>query len=866
MNRTGLIAALALLTLAGVCGAAIINIPDDYQTIQAGIDTSENGDTVLVQPGRYVENINYSGKNITVGSLFLTTGDAVYIDSTVIDGNRQGSVVRFDSGEDGSSLLIGFTLTNGSGSEDVDGDICGGGIHCLNSSPTLSHLIITGNGAWAGGGVFVQNYENEFTSPEIAHCIIVGNEGGTGGVFLSRSGTDVRISYTLIAHNEGNDLGSGLVINYDAAATVQNTTIADNYGSGINFWHPGGSLRLTNVIVWGDPIGARWGGASLSVRYCDIEGGEDGIRGDGVNVDWGEGNIDQDPLFANPDSGDFHLTGGSPCIDAGDPESPLDPDISRADMGAFYSYHRGLLQGYVYDSIDGSPLPAALLFTNFNDSALTNAEGFYQIQHIRTEAETTLTAMCIGFVDSVAGVQVGRDDTTEVNFSLWHPIPEASPSFGDEVILSAGDSAQGSLTLCNFGNYPLRWTLERRLSGAANEPPPWTRMESIPVSEPLRDTRIQGVVFTGDSYYVAGGAPEDEPNDSINYIYVLDRDGSLTDRFVQPDHERYGIYDLDWDGELIWGTGGRQVFGFTRDGELIRQWDGPNRINQALAWDADRQCLWVCGVVSNEIAACDREGRVVAQLNQYGLRIRGLAWWADDPDGYRLYIFHSPDLASMMVLKMNTDTGDTLFVARLEPEEGGSPHGAFITREYDRLCWVFMGVAEDATRGRIDVWMLSANLSWISLSQTAGELAPDSSQEVEVLLSAVNLDAGIYQADLYFVFPDIHSGAAIPVTMQVTPNGIADCELQIEDFGLGEAYPNPFNSQTAASYQLSAVSLVSLRLYDISGRLVQTVVEGRMETGAHRAVIDGSELASGVYFLKLAAGREVATRKIVCVK
>ncbi len=65
-----------------------INIPADYSTIQEGIDAASDGDTVLVAAGTYVENINYNGKNIVVGSLYLTTQDTAYISSTIIDGNQ----------------------------------------------------------------------------------------------------------------------------------------------------------------------------------------------------------------------------------------------------------------------------------------------------------------------------------------------------------------------------------------------------------------------------------------------------------------------------------------------------------------------------------------------------------------------------------------------------------------------------------------------------------------------------------------------------------------------------------------------------------------------------------------------------------
>lgn len=83
-----------------------------------------------------------------------------------------------------------------------------------------------------------------------------------------------------------------------------------------------------NCIFWGNENNFAYRSTLL---YCDFDGGFEG-----------EGNIDDDPLFVNPDEGDYHLSEDSPCIDTGDPEADLDPDGTRADMGAFHFHQRDI--------------------------------------------------------------------------------------------------------------------------------------------------------------------------------------------------------------------------------------------------------------------------------------------------------------------------------------------------------------------------------------------------------------------------------------------------------------------------------------------------------------------------------------------
>jgi hypothetical protein len=75
----------------------------------------DTGDTVIVHPGTYVENVYFDGKSIVLASNWLFANDTTAIDSTIIDGNNNGPVVNISNGEDSTTALIGFTLSNGSG-------------------------------------------------------------------------------------------------------------------------------------------------------------------------------------------------------------------------------------------------------------------------------------------------------------------------------------------------------------------------------------------------------------------------------------------------------------------------------------------------------------------------------------------------------------------------------------------------------------------------------------------------------------------------------------------------------------------------------------------------------------------------------
>jgi serine protease len=159
----------------------IRRVPANHPTIQQAINASVNGDTIVVSPGTYVENINFLGKAITVIS---ESGPQV----TVIDGNQLGPVVCFISGEGRSSVLDGFIIRNGSS---ADSSFQGGGIRMVNSSPTVIRNIITKNAGCEGIGISISS-----GSPLIQNNVITENTNqlcsgglGGGGIFVFNGST-----------------------------------------------------------------------------------------------------------------------------------------------------------------------------------------------------------------------------------------------------------------------------------------------------------------------------------------------------------------------------------------------------------------------------------------------------------------------------------------------------------------------------------------------------------------------------------------------------------------------------------------------------------------------------------------------------
>ncbi len=254
-----LIVSLMLSAFVLPASATIINIPNDLPTIQAGIDSSAHGDTVLVHPGTYYESINFNEMNIVLGSLFITTGDTSYISQTVIDGDSLGTVVTIEGGQDTTTFFGGFSVESGFSQEFA------GGLNCINNSaPVISHCRFQGNSGHTGGGIFIQN-----SNAQLSSCVISSNIGIEGGG-LHIQDSNLTIDNSIISDNNAN-YGGGVYSCSQSNVSINLTSVQDNYvspngyGGGL-FFDEGTSLQLeeSQVIANETSIEGRGGGIYLA--------------------------------------------------------------------------------------------------------------------------------------------------------------------------------------------------------------------------------------------------------------------------------------------------------------------------------------------------------------------------------------------------------------------------------------------------------------------------------------------------------------------------------------------------------------------------------------------------------------------------
>jgi len=456
---------LLILWISGLTLLAeIINIPADFTTIQNGINSAVDGDTVLVAEGEYLENINFNGKNIVVGSEFILDGDLTHIGNTIINGSQPSdpniaSCVSLINGENANAVLQGFTLREGLGYAYTMGSNIfreGGGIILDYSDATIKNNLIIeneslgiGNEQGGGGGGIAAWYGN----PTISNNVIMNNTASyAAGLVLNYSGGIIR-NNIIYANFGAEDFGAGGVMLWDCpndTGILENNTIIANISEltagGILVYSTTGIIR--NNVVWGNiqDSGAQVTGISNSLfEYNNCEEQYSGT-----------GNISVPPDFAGSE---LMVSEFSGCIDAGSPDVVFDDledqdnpgfalfpslGILRNDTGA---YGGPFAMEFPEFSLEKVLFPSEITFpnTNLNDSSTVNIEitnySTYGMEIVYTETDNPAEI----FFTHIPGEIINPINSAEIQLE-WIPL-EAGEMNAELSIFHNFDSIQNPLII-----------------------------------------------------------------------------------------------------------------------------------------------------------------------------------------------------------------------------------------------------------------------------------------------------------------------------------------------------------------------------------------------------------------------------------
>jgi len=860
------------IPMFGTDSITLIIVPDDQPTIQAGIDFATHGDTVLVMPGTYVENINFNGKNISVGSLMFTTGDTSYIRQTIIDGDSSGSVVTFVNWEDSTARLCGFSIVNGSGTIIWGGGVFGGGIYCINSSPTLSNLIVSDNAADTGGGIYFNS-----SNSQIANCRIMDNLPSVGSLY---GGGGISAEYSdLILDNLAftNNVGLwGAIISYSSNLSINSSSFidTDTLGGSIIYCVDSSNVLISNSILWnpGRPeilIGDA--GNALTVSHCNIEGGLDSIVVGDNTVNWLSGNIDSDPFYVDPENGYYQLMTCSPCIGAGAndsiPEFDIDgnprpdPQGSQADMGAFehlLPFPRNIPEIQVTQSA----LDFVEAYINFPDTMIYRISN-WGCDILYIFAENNLVEYVVE--PNFLALEQGEQDSFLVIFT-----PIYCSSYPDSLILTTNDQDESTIIVPlagqgvlppNISVYPYRYDLEMNLdllethtSVISN-----TGGSDLEFEIAMDDQSLQGgyaLQFDGDDDYVdCGDLGFESSSDSITVAMWLNPDTLMGDygyweftgasaQFFLSIHD--GSYHMGIAGQYFeyhanpageWANLAVTFDGLEHSFYLNGELQGSNQVTYPAFFDLFYRPFWI-GFGGFPAFA---DGTIDAVMVWNTVRSQAQI----SSDMYRTVAYNEPGLVGYW--RFNEGIGDSTLSYTSDSHTG-----------------TIYGSAE---------WIESTApiTSWITVQPLSGTIESSGSQDITITLDASNLLLGDYQTEIRLFSNDPGQGLiTIPVSLTTVVS--VEPELQLPTtYQLHQNYPNPFNPVTTIRYDLPQDSRVKLTIYNILGQQV-IVLADEYQIAGYKSIrwngrtTSGKLVGTGMYFYSIEASQYSAIRKMVLLK
>ncbi len=350
---------LALSLLLAPAGATDLYVPAGHATIQEAILASADGDVIHVAAGTWPGALDTLDRDLTIAGAGaeLTIIDGLGAATVVTCADVTAVVTLQDLTVTGGGIGLGTPVANGPilhvrrcTFRDLTGAAADGLVHASDSSflqnggsgllrfLSAEGCTFEGNQAWGAVGYGFP------LAPPVSNCRFVGN--GLGGLHMFATNIAPQAEPEIVVTGctfSGDTLQVSVIGPHGGGLTaVSRCSFLD---STLKLMQ--GNVHVDHAILRGASPIVDFSTGGVGVDYSNVQGG------------WpGTGNIDADPLWADPVAGDFALLPGSPCINAGDPSAAADPDGSAPDMGAV-TYHPWTSLGTGAALLDGQgPLVA----------------------------------------------------------------------------------------------------------------------------------------------------------------------------------------------------------------------------------------------------------------------------------------------------------------------------------------------------------------------------------------------------------------------------------------------------------------------------------------------------------------------------
>jgi hypothetical protein len=824
--------------------AAVHQITGPEQSIQAAIDASAPGDTVLVAPGHYLQRLTIQDRSLTLGSWTLTTGDTLWLEQTILDGDSLGTVLRIEAGPAEQIVVDGFTVQRGFD----DQWYSSGGIYlggALNAE--LRHLRLRNNCSMPYGSGMATGESTTARRIKLQHIRTEGNDGilpaVTQGIFLRVNerlevrdiilrdgrigggrfysndsifvdGVDIRgyqhpnIALSIGAINNSSPLASGF-------ADVRNITMLDCSRGVETAMSIGtdGILNLRNIRLEGNTQAEFVG--DLPSAYLLMAYGTLGIFADSIMIRNNRGkSMDGAGAFLWRQADEYNATRPSHVQDLW-VEGNVQGDSTHTPLNT--SHLPFLVQ------INEADL-RRVVFRNNTQVVAPDPEVVHPISGVWS---VLLYCEAVNRDSAVFEDLLFKDNLLVDLDDIDDPenIPGLFPNRGSCMTARAWNSRVILRNLVVDGNREPRLPPERVPSVMFGYPPP-NNGNLVSLGHRSYMGSPQWNILDAESLSFRGNDNGGLSIWSYNWVHL--RNLSLVDL------KRAGLNLVLADSFLVDGL---LVDGCTPDRPLefnseqmplrldCRAW---GRVRNATVRRSTTPYVVTAGLTpygEERVPRITFENCLFAdnQFQRFEAEVRAYDSWYPGWNSFRPGRFEH----CLLPEAPQYGSGNLVGIDPFWDEQRGPPYldpsSPLVDGGRDDPDW---RDPEDPEQPGLALWP-SLGTTRADIGVTGGPFARVVDQDW------------------------------VPV---------AEPRRRAAGPSLGEAWPNPFNAVARIAYELPRPATVRLSVHDLLGRRVAVLAAGRKAAGRHEAMLDGAAWASGLYFVTLEAAGQAETRKVLLLK